>query len=94
MATPIDLLDPPAIMSFGGLVDASTVEGHVEDIEGWCGASAVLAATLVNATARTPRPRSEVTRPRPAPMRRGTQWRFVARNRGERAQAHVHAERL
>lgn len=93
MGTAIDLLDPPAMMSFGGLVDASTVEGHVEDVAGWCGASAALAATLVNATAPARRPRSEVTRSRPAPMRQGTQWRFAARNRAERREAHSPTDR-
>jgi hypothetical protein len=82
MATPIDLLDAPAMMSYGGLVDASTVEGHVDDVAGWCGASAVLAATLIRADTATRHPRSEATRRSPAPMRRGTQWRHAARERG------------
>jgi hypothetical protein len=40
MATPIDLLDPPAVMSYGGLVDASTAEGQVEEAADWAGAIA------------------------------------------------------
>jgi hypothetical protein len=42
MATPIDLLDPPAVMSYAGLVDPSTAEGQVDEEADWCGAVAAL----------------------------------------------------
>jgi hypothetical protein len=42
MAVAIDLLDPPAVMSSGGLVDASTAEGQVDEEADWCGAIAAL----------------------------------------------------
>ncbi|HEX4579294.1 MAG TPA: hypothetical protein VH498_04750 [Candidatus Dormibacteraeota bacterium] len=42
MAVPIDLLDPPALMSYGGLVDPSTAEGQVDEEADWCGAVAAL----------------------------------------------------
>jgi hypothetical protein len=42
MAVPIDLLDPPVVMSSGGLVDASTAEGQVDEEADWCGAVAAL----------------------------------------------------
>ncbi len=35
MATPTDLLDPPALMSSGGLVDASTAEGQADAAADW-----------------------------------------------------------
>ena len=35
MATPTDLLDPPALMSYAGLVDASTAEGRSDDAADW-----------------------------------------------------------
>ena len=83
MATPIDLLDPPTVMSYAGLVDASTVDDRVDDVAGWCGASAVLAARLGYAPGLQ---RAEPTvAQRAAPMRRGTQWRRAARNRRDRA---------
>ncbi len=37
MAAPSDLLDPPAVMSYSGLVDASTAEGHGDDEADWTG---------------------------------------------------------
>ncbi len=43
MATPIDLLDPPTVMSYAGLVDASTAEGEEEDHPDW---GVAIAATL------------------------------------------------
>jgi hypothetical protein len=46
MATPIDLLDPPAVMSYGGLVDAATAEGREDDEPVWADA---FAATVVHA---------------------------------------------
>ncbi|MGH7721271.1 MAG: hypothetical protein ACRENL_00360 [Candidatus Dormibacteria bacterium] len=42
MATPMDLLDAPAVMSYGGLVDLSTAEGQVDEEADWCGAVAAL----------------------------------------------------
>ena len=47
MAVPIDLLDPPAVMSSGGLVDASTAEGQVDEEADWCGAVAALVTASV-----------------------------------------------
>lgn len=47
MANPIDLLDPPATMSYGGLVDSSTAEGQVDEAD-WCGAVAALLASSVS----------------------------------------------
>ena len=38
MAAPPDLLDPPAVMSYGGLVDASTAEGQTESATDWADA--------------------------------------------------------
>ncbi|HEY8756733.1 MAG TPA: hypothetical protein VIN65_10350 [Candidatus Dormibacteraeota bacterium] len=57
MATPIDLLDSPARMSYGGLVDPSTVEGQVDEEADWCGAVAALL------TASVARDQSEVRSP-------------------------------
>jgi hypothetical protein len=42
MATPTELLDPPAVMSYSGLVDASTVEGQVDEAADWNGAIAAM----------------------------------------------------
>jgi hypothetical protein len=51
MATPIDLLDPPAVMSYGGLVDASTAEGRGEETADWGDAiAAALVADPADAT--------------------------------------------
>lgn len=47
MATPTDLLDPPAMMSYGGLVDQSTVGGQVDEEADWCGAVAALLTASV-----------------------------------------------
>jgi hypothetical protein len=47
MAVPVDLLDPPAVMSSGGLVDASTAEGQVDEEADWCGAVAALVTASV-----------------------------------------------
>lgn len=47
MAVPIDLLDPPAVMSSGGLVDAYTAEGQVDEEADWCGAVAALVTASV-----------------------------------------------
>ena len=35
MAAPTDLLDPPAVMSYGGLVDASTAAGQTDGATDW-----------------------------------------------------------
>ena len=51
MAVPIDLLDPPAVMSSGGLVDASTAEGQVDEEADWCGAVAALVTVSARAAA-------------------------------------------
>jgi hypothetical protein len=75
MATPIDLLDPPAVMSYGGLVDASTVEGHVDEHTDWGGAIAALlsvdkdessAAVCADREARPARHLAHITRRRGA----------------------------
>ena len=42
MATATDLLDPLTLMSDGGLVDASTAEGEVDDVADWGGALAAM----------------------------------------------------
>jgi hypothetical protein len=47
MADSIDLLDPPAVMSYGGLVDSSTAEGQVDEEADWCGAVAALLTASV-----------------------------------------------
>jgi hypothetical protein len=47
MATPIDLLDPPAVMSYGGLVDPATATGQVDEESDWCGAVAALLTASV-----------------------------------------------
>ncbi len=60
MAVPIDLLDPPVVMSSGGLVDASTAEGQVDEEADWCGA----VAALVTVSA-APRRRYASTKRRP-----------------------------
>jgi hypothetical protein len=52
MATPIDLLDPPTVMSYSGLVDASTAEGRGEETADWGDAiAAALVAHPADATA-------------------------------------------
>ena len=56
MATPIDLLDPPTVMSYSGLVDASTAEGRGEETVDWGGAiAAALVADPADATTAAPR---------------------------------------
>jgi hypothetical protein len=42
MAAPTDLLDPPTVMSYSGLVDASTAEGQVDEAADWRGAIAAM----------------------------------------------------
>ena len=64
MAVPIDLLDPPAVMSYGGLVDASTAEGQVDEEADWCGAVAALLAASVAQR----RPQSRLRRPYAHPL--------------------------
>lgn len=56
MATPIDLLDPPAVMSYGGLVDPSTAEGQTDEAADWVGAIVALLApsTAVDTTETEP----------------------------------------
>lgn len=58
MATPIDLLDPPAVMSYGGLVDASTAEGQVDEAADWPGAIAAM-PVVHKADARAPSGRGD-----------------------------------
>jgi hypothetical protein len=73
MATPTDLLDPPAVMSYGGLVDASTAEGQTDDATDW--GDALSQMLIVYEAAAVPAPSGG--EPRPAHMaditrRRGT----------------------
>jgi hypothetical protein len=56
MATPIDLLDPPAVMSYGGLVDASTAEGREDETSDLAHAIAAMQVIRAgDARAATPR---------------------------------------
>jgi hypothetical protein len=64
MAVPIDLLDPPAVMSCGGLVDASTAEGQVDEEADWCGA----VAALLTASVAQRRPHARLRRPYAHPL--------------------------
>jgi hypothetical protein len=75
MATPIDLLDPPAVMSYGGLVDPSTAKGQVDEEADWCGAvAALLTASLAleNTEARRYSARRPASRLAHITSRRGT----------------------
>ncbi|MEO8897217.1 MAG: hypothetical protein ABI352_06480 [Candidatus Dormibacter sp.] len=64
MAAAIDLLDPPAVMSYGGLVDASTAEGQVDEESDWRGA----VAALVTASVTPRRSDSHSRRPSAHPL--------------------------
>jgi hypothetical protein len=64
MAAPIDLLDPPALFSYGGLVDAATAEGQVDEEADWCGA----VAALVSANVAQRRPLQRIRRPYAHPL--------------------------
>ena len=64
MAVPIDLLDPPAVMSYGGLVDPSTVEGQVDEEADWCGA----VAALLTASVAQRRVHARIRRPYAHPL--------------------------
>ena len=46
MPVPTLDLDPAAVMSYGGLVDASTVEGQVDEEADWRGAVAALVVSV------------------------------------------------
>ena len=60
MATPTDLLDRPAVMSYSGLVDASTAEGQAEEAADWADA---IGASAEVATARAAAVTAAGTRP-------------------------------
>ncbi|HEY7927504.1 MAG: hypothetical protein ACHQ06_00905 [Candidatus Dormibacteria bacterium] len=64
MAVPIDLLDAPAVMSYGGLVDASTAEGQVDEEADWCGA----VAALLTASVAQRRAHARIRRPYAHPL--------------------------
>ena len=74
MAAPIDLLDPPSVMSYSGLVDASTAEGQVDEAADWNGAIAAMlavprrdpAAPEVSPSAARPKHLHQITRRRGA----------------------------
>jgi hypothetical protein len=69
-------------MSYGGVVDAATAEGHFDEAADWCGATAAMITVGVSrgqAIAR--RPSVDMNRPRTSPLRRGTQWRWATRSR-------------
>ncbi|MBJ7595138.1 MAG: hypothetical protein JF886_09805 [Candidatus Dormibacteraeota bacterium] len=65
MATPTDLLDPPALMSYGGLVDASTAEGQTDKDADWADALTQMLIVYEDAAA-VPAPSGG--EPRPAHM--------------------------
>ena len=69
MAVPIDLLDQPAVMSYGGLVDASTAEGQVDEEADWCGAVAALLAASVAQRRPQSRPTPSLSGAAPQPVR-------------------------
>jgi hypothetical protein len=75
MAAPTDIYDPSAVLSYGGLVDASTAAGQVDETDDWCGAvAAMLTLTLMREE------RMGEHRPRAvgsAPLRRGAEWRYA-----------------
>ncbi len=75
MATPSDLLDPPAVMSYSGLVDASTAEGQVDEAADWKGA---IAAMLVVSRRDPPVPPGG-----PSPWAPAQHLRQITRQRGE-----------
>lgn len=55
MAVPTDLVEDPTVMSYAGLVDASTAEGQVDEEADWGGA---VAALLTANTEQRPAPRA------------------------------------
>lgn len=72
MATPIDLLDPPAVMSYGGLVDPSTAEGQTDDAADWVGAIVALLAPSTVVDTPEPEPRKPAAHLAQITRRRGT----------------------
>ncbi len=81
MATPTDLYDPSAHLSNGGLVHASTAAGQVDETDDWRGAvTAMLTVTLMREERAERRPRTV----RPAPLRRGAEWRYARLRRTSR----------
>ncbi len=80
MATPIDLLDPPAVMSYGGLVDPSTVGGQVDEAADWCGAvAALLTVRVADERAEDTRDEKPVRHMRHITRRRGAYSRPLPR---------------
>jgi hypothetical protein len=74
MATPTDLYDPSALLTEGGLVDAATATGQVDETNDWCGAvAAMLTVTLMREERAVERSARAV---RSAPLRRGADWRY------------------
>jgi hypothetical protein len=73
----------------GGLVDASTTEGQVDEGDDWCGAVAAMLTvnlTGVRGVARSRRLDSlDEPRTRAAPLRIGTEWRYARLHRPDRA---------
>ena len=59
MASLIDLDDPTTVMSYGGPVDASTVEGQVDEESDWRGA----VTALLDASTTAPLPRRPHSHP-------------------------------
>jgi hypothetical protein len=53
MPAPTIDLDPAAVMSYGGLVDASTAEGQVDEEADWRGAIGALVVTAQPSATRT-----------------------------------------
>jgi hypothetical protein len=89
MATPLDLVDPPAVMSYGGLVDASTAQGQVDEEADWCGAVAALVTAKLARDSVDSRLRSQArpaTRVAHITSRRGTYWQPAARSVAGREQ--------
>jgi hypothetical protein len=78
MASPTDELDPPAMMSSGGLVDPSTAQGQVDEEADWLGSVAALvqAGMALDAVAL------RASGPRP-----GGRMEHVTRRRGAYPQA-------
>ena len=63
-------LDPAAVISYGGLVDASTVAGQVDEEADWRGAvTALLDASKTTSSPRRPHRHPLAAHRRPTPSR-------------------------